>query len=120
MFSSLFGVSVNISAWRLSPFCPSQNVIFLVQAVSKSLKTQADAEDQRPSVKDSDVAAVSVSQEEKMTTDSQHLLPSALRNVLESDGSKSQADDLTVQIRATKSEVGLSQDTSQLLLLRRL
>lgn len=83
-----------------------------IQAVSESLKTLADADSRSSSTKDgtSDNAVASSSLKERTTALFEHGPPSS-EAVAES---KSAADDVMVQIRAGKSEVGVCQQICQL------
>lgn len=87
------------------PSCYNLSFLFF-QAVSESLKALADADSQTSSKKEDtlDDAVASSSLKEWTTALSEHSAP----------GLESAADDVMVQIRAGKSEVGLRQQISQL------
>ncbi|XP_029901168.1 MAP3K12-binding inhibitory protein 1 isoform X1 [Myripristis murdjan] len=90
--------------------CLQQHIAKL-QAVSESLKTLVDAGNQSSSVKDNtsgghqDDAAVSALLKEQAPTPSEHCPTTSSRGISEAEESKSQPDDLIVQIRAGKSEI---------------
>lgn len=81
--------------------------------MSESLKLLVDAEDQSSSAKGNmsagcnDDAVAPVSEEEEMTSVSEHVPAAARRGRPGVDEGMLQADDLNVQIRAGKSEVRL-------------
>uniref|UniRef100_UPI003AAFB4E0 MAP3K12-binding inhibitory protein 1 isoform X1 n=1 Tax=Centroberyx gerrardi TaxID=166262 RepID=UPI003AAFB4E0 len=89
-----------------------QQHISKLQSVSESLKTLADAAVQPSSVKEGasgghedDDAVVSSSLKEQAAAPSGPHPPTTSRGISEAEESKSQADDLTVQIKARKSEI---------------
>ncbi|KAM3870978.1 MAP3K12-binding inhibitory protein 1 [Diretmus argenteus] len=111
-------IEVNVDAvgLQLSPaahvYSCLQQHISKLQAVSESLKTLVDAGVQVASVKENtsgghkdDAAAVSSLLKEQTSALSVRRPPTVCRGISESDESKSQADDLTVQIRAGRSEI---------------
>lgn len=83
-----------------------------LKAVSESLKTLVDAGNQSSSVKDNtsgghqDDATISALLKEQAPTPPEHRPTTSSRGISEAEESKSQPDDLIVQIRAGKSEVG--------------
>ncbi|KAM6960928.1 MAP3K12-binding inhibitory protein 1 [Aplochiton taeniatus] len=91
--------------------CLQQHILKL-QAVSENVKALVDAEKQGSSTKangpegnNTCTTVTDLSDEEMVITNSEHLPPTAPKYFLEEDQSKSPADDTTVQIRASRSEI---------------